>query len=522
MFKKQGDTLPEVTTADEAELLGIPRQSLLRTAGDNILRGVKDALGFTDGATADTRREAGGTGVSFLLDYLSAELGLGALQTLRTLYPRLYDYQAAAVIHQLRIPRCALFLPPGYGKTLSVLTALELLRIDGRLEDGVLVVAPLRVARETWAEEIALYGFTGFKPVFLHGKNKTVENALNHNFRLINPEGLEWYLRALKPEKSKQVLILDESSLYRNWSKRTRLAASLSRKSARVVLMSGTPKPKGWVDIYRQFKVLDQGHTFGTNLKTFRGIFMHSWTTSAGITMYEDNNQPHVVARAQRAMMLRTFSSAQDIGLPPLEEEELVLPLHPDAKAEIRRELSGANITKDKLEQTVGRLQQIASGQLYVNDEEGNRKGSRWIHDSKYKALDRLLEEYPDHRFLIFFQYKTTEKVLIDKYGAANVEQLKDWKNGKYRLAAVHPASAGHGLNLQGGRAHVIFFDTTYNAEHYEQSIRRVHRKGHLETVKAFYMTMDDTVDRRAWQVVKGRIKRQAALVAAIAEASNV
>lgn len=411
---------------------------------------------------------------------------------------------------------CAVYADPGLGKTSAALTAfLDLLNsFDAR---RMLVFAPLRVARKVWSDEIAkwdhLQGLSISKAI---GSAEQRWTALKKpaDIHTINTENTKW-LAAQFIQGRKQVrrfpwdmIVLDESTRYKSQSSNCWKAMRMLRRLApRMVQLTGTPAPNGLGDLYGQFYLLDQGRRLGTSETAFRDRWFNGDRSTEGYvkwTMKEGADQQIYAAVSDITLSLR----AEDyLDLPPVLYNPIRVELAPSVLKTYRRlareyivEHGGNTINAVNAAACAGKLAQLANGAVY-HDKQGN-----WthVHDAKLEALKELLEDTGPA--IIVYGFKHDKQRLIKalteeglRWRVLDTEQDEnDWNAGKIDRLLLHPASAGHGLNLQGaGSETLIWFGLTNNREHYDQANARLiggHRRAGRNVV-VHHIIADQTID---------------------------
>jgi len=395
-----------------------------------------------------------------------------------------HDYQLPAMQWLYELPRCALWMPMGGGKTVTTLTALDNLSL---IDDvyPMLVLAPLRVARSTWPEEVAKWDHLKHLSVSaITGSATQRERALatEADIYTMNYDNLVWLAETVGEEWPFKTVIADEftrlkSFRLRQGSKRARALGKVAHTHvSRFIGLTGTPGANGVKDLWGQTWFLDRGQRLG---KTF-SAFEERWFRK-GWDGYSIEPMPH--AQTEIEGLLRDICLTVE-GLPV--DEPIVNRIYVELSGPVRRLYEGmekemfAQIGEHEIDavnaaaRTVKCLQ-LANGAIYVDDE------GRWeaVHDAKLIALDSVIEEANGTPVLVAYNFKSDLARLRGRYPRARVldadpQTIRDWNAGKIDLLLAHPASAGHGLNLAEGGNILAFFGLNWNLEEHMQIIERI------------------------------------------------
>lgn len=397
-------------------------------------------------------------------------------------------------------------LDMGLGKTVSTLTALNQLLTDYFNISRVLIIAPKRVALFTWPEEIAKWDhLKNLDYSILVGDAKSREEALNTDSQIsiINVDNLVWLYEYHKTNKLKwpyDTIVVDESSLFKNHSsKRFKCLAKITSYTKRVVLLTGTPTPNGLHDLWSQIYLLDHGQRLGKNITTYR-------------TRYFDYNPYRYEYKLKSGADKEIYSLIDDVSFSMKSIDYLRLPkkidnfltLEMDTKTRdqynmLERDfllsIDDTEITALNAATLSSKLLQLANGAVY--DDEGSYQE---LHNLKLEALQEILDT-SDKPILVFYWYKHDYERLMSFFKAYKPRTLntpkdkEDWDTGQIRLLLAHPASMGHGLNLQSGGSTIVWFGMTWSLELYQQANARLYRQGQTETVVIHHLIVKDTID---------------------------
>jgi SNF2 family DNA or RNA helicase len=437
----------------------------------------------------------------------------------------LHEYQRKAVSFVVQKRRCGLFLDMGLGKTVSTLTAISDLR-DGFLVGRTLVIAPLRVANSVWAQEARRWDHLRHLRVSVcTGSDKVRRMALNvtADIYVINRENTPWLVKLYGDAWPFDMVVIDESSSFKTPS--TQRFKALRRALPyieTVVLLTGTPTPNGLLDIWSQMYLIDFGQRLGRTFTGYKTRFFdpdywgRKFTPRAGsddaihdlisdcVMHMSADDYLEVPDRIDVEMPCQMPSGAADDYR---EFERTMLAEFPDG--EVIEAKSAATL--------LGKLLQWANGAVYL-DETG-----RWTvtHDAKLDALGEIVETNPDEPILVAYNFKSDLARLVERFPNAvaldkDPATIDRWNRGEIPILLAHPASAGHGLNLQGGGSICVWFGLTWSLEYYQQFNARLHRQGQTRPVRVIHITSEDTVDQRVLAALADKDATQRKLLDAL------
>lgn len=428
-------------------------------------------------------------------------------------------YQREIIDHIVKHPRCAVFVSMGAGKSASTLSAIDLLAmLDFVLP--VLIVAPIRVARSTWPDEIAKWSnFDHLSVSPIIGTPKQREAALSKRADIytINFENLEWLVETLGAAWPFRMVVVDESTRLKGF--RTRQGSTRAKALAkvakhlikRIVLLSGTPAPQGLVDLWGQIWFLDFGARLGSSFKAFSDRWFRSKQVGSNRYAVElvpmDHSQKEIENLISDVCLSIDIKDHIDLDAPLMNPIYVDLP--PKARkayAEMEKEmftvLQGVEVEAFTAAAKTMKCLQLANGAIYTDE-----SSTAWgvVHDAKIEALESIIEEANGSPVLVAYHFKSDlarlkkafrQGVELDK----NPQTIARWNAGKIPLMFAHPASAGHGLNLAQGGHILAFFSLDWNLENHLQIIERVGpaRQAALNTGKVctlHYIMARDTVD---------------------------
>ena len=437
----------------------------------------------------------------------------------------LHPYQHRAVEFIKDNPKAALWIDMGLGKTVSTLTALIDL-IDQKVIKKTLIIAPLRVSNHTWPTEIANWTHTSaLNYTVLSGLTpKKREAALDEDtdIHIINRENVPWLVEKLGQKWPYDCVVIDESSSFKSHtSKRWRSLKKVYGKIDRMVQLTGTPAPNSLLELWPQFYLLDQGK----RLENTRGKFLNKYCTGVGNPQW---NQWAV--KPDRADAIH--NAVADIALVMNAEDYLKLPARIDIKVEVElppkaRSIyeqmksdfliayKGGEILAVNAAVQIGKLMQIANGNVY--DEEGEYVR---CHREKFDALEEIIDSTNDP-VLIAYNFKSDLAELRLLFPDAEVigkdpTVIDRWNAGEIPILFAHPASAGHGLNLQKGGNVIVWFGLTWSLELYQQFNARLHRQGQDKPVRIFHILTKDTADKAVLEALTTKKDTQDTLLSVV------
>lgn len=437
-----------------------------------------------------------------------------------------HPYQEYAITRILDTPRVGLFLDMGLGKTVSALTAVDKL-INDRFEvHRVLVIAPLRVAKLTWAAEVDKWDHLSLKVVKVLGNESKRLQALaeNADIYVINRENVPWLADLFKGKRWPfDMVIIDESSSFKNpRSLRFRALRKVLPQIKRMVLLTGTPSPRSLMDLWPQLYLLDRGERLGRTLTAYRSAYFRPGKSN-GFTIYEWLPNKDAEEKIYKAIgdICVSMSAADWLDIPEKMDNiiEVELPLkarkiYDTLKRDYAITIQQDDITAVNAAVLTGKLLQVANGALYHDD-----KTYTEIHKAKIDALKELAESATTPVIVFYWLKSDLERLKREFPKARTLEDekdLTDWNNGKIDMLLLHPSSAGHGLNLQAGGHTIIWFGLTWSLELYQQANARLHRQGQRSSVIVHHILARDTMDERVLKALQQKRMGQDSLLAAV------
>lgn len=423
-----------------------------------------------------------------------------------------------------------LFLDPGLGKTSISLATFKILKQQGYVRSA-LIVAPLRPIYKVWPDEIEKWQeFGELSYTILHGPNKHQNLKLDCDLYLINPEGLIWLLSERKELPVPwDVLIIDESTRFKDaTTKRFKLLKPHVGNFKRRWILTGTPVPNGLSDLFGQIYILDLGRSLGKYITHFRSQFY----VRAGYNLYEWIPREGAFSEVVEKVKPLIFQlSAEDyLKMPAIVERyvEVTLPkeamkIYQEVEEEFISVLASSTLVAANAAVAGVKCRQIANGAVY--DEARN---VLHIHDEKVEALESILEELGPTPTLICYEFTHDRDRILSKFPEIPVlgsglspqklsSLIDGFNRGNVPRLLGHPASMGHGLNLQGSCHHIVWFCITWNLEHYDQAIARIYRQGQKsDRVFVYHIVAKGTRDERVVKVLTAKDHDQQALLKAL------
>ena len=438
-----------------------------------------------------------------------------------------HDYQSFATEFILTHPVAAILLQMGLGKSVITLTAMQELLKRGEISRA-LVIAPLRVARDTWPEEIRKWDhLKGMTYTVAVGTERERANALLQpaDLTLINRENVPWLVDHLGDRFSYDMIVIDELSSFKNWqAKRFKALLSVRPKVKRIVGLTGTPTGNGLMDLFAEYRILDMGERLGRFISRYReAYFVPDQYTFNRVFTWKP--RPGAEAEIYRRIGDITVSmkSVDHLKMPecvmnrvPVYMDVKERTLYETLKEQMFLTVKDGVIDAKNASVLSGKLAQMANGACYGEDSEVIR-----IHDRKLDALEDLIEAANGQPLLVAYWYQHDLERIRHRFPQVRhlvtSKDFADWNAGKIPVAAIHPASAGHGLNLQQGGNQLVWFGLTWSLELYLQTNARLWRQGQkADTVVISHIVTEDTIDERILAALEKKDRTQDALIEAV------
>lgn len=440
-------------------------------------------------------------------------------------------YQQASIDWVVQKPKSGLFLPMGMGKTSITLTAINDLLYDYFNVGKVLIIAPIRVADSTWPDEIHKWQHTQhltYSKILGTQKQRMQALAQEADIYLINRENVVWLVDYYQSAWPFDMVVIDELSSFKSpSSKRFKALKKVMPLVSRFIGLTGTPTPKGLPDLWSQLYLIDQGERLGKTLSAFRSRYLVPGRRN-GYTIYDWLLQEY----AER----RIYESIDDVCMSLAAEDWLTLPdcqylnyevqlsdkimqQYKQFKREKILELSVDNVLVGANAGVVSnKLLQFTAGAVYNDTKEVIE-----IHTKKLEALEDLVEASNGNPVMVFYYFKHDYDRIVNHFKDINIrtivapQDVTDWNAGRIELLLVHPASVGHGLNLQQGGSIIIWYSLpNWNLELYQQANARLYRQGQKESVRVYHIVAKGTIDVDMLQSLENKDVTQRALLEAL------
>ena len=437
-----------------------------------------------------------------------------------------HPYQEFAKEFMISNPLSALFLEMGLGKTITTLTAIDELLYDCFEIRKVLIIAPLRVANSTWPSEIKKWEHLKLlRYSIVTGNEAERIQALNikAEIYIINRENVDWLVNKSGVAMNFDMLVIDELSSFKSYtSKRFKSLLKIRPYFKRVVGLTGTPSSNGLMDLWAEFRILDFGKRLGRYITHYRNKYFVPDKRN-GMIIYSYKPQEDAEQQIYEAINDITISmkSCDHLKLPELimNEVEVVLENKEVERYQAFKKAMVMTIGEEEIDAVnaaslSNKLLQLANGSIY--DEE---KNYHTVHDKKIEALEQLVEEANGKPVLIAYCFKADKERIEQRFNVREIQSagdIEDWNKGEIQVGLIHPASAGHGLNLQQGGCTLIWFGLTWSLELYQQTNARLYRQGQNQTVVIHHIITTNTIDEDVMKALKRKERTQEALMSAV------
>ena len=443
-----------------------------------------------------------------------------------------HKYQRYAIDFIEEHPEAAILLGCGLGKTSIALSAIDEMLHDRFLIRKALVVAPIRVCQNSWPDELRKWDhLRDIRWALAVGTQAERLAALRENAELtiINRENLAWLIEDSGVPFDFDLVVLDELSSFKNWqSKRYRAFMKVRPRVKRVVGMTGTPSSNGLIDLCAEYRCLDMGERLGRFIGRYRDEFFAPDRRNGNI-VYSYRVLPGAEDEIYRRIGDITISmkTTDYLDMPELVTSEYSVTLDEEErkqydamKQDLLLQLPDGEVTAANAAALSGKLSQLSGGAVYADD------GSvTVIHSKKLDALEDIVEGANGSPLLVAYWYRHELERIAERLSSLHIpfarldrpEDIRRWNAGEIPVALIHPASAGHGLNLQQGGSTIVWYSLPWSLELYTQTVDRLFRQGQqAETVSVIHITAKDTIDGRIVRALKDKDSTQAALIEAV------
>lgn len=439
-----------------------------------------------------------------------------------------YPYQDHGTEHIIVNPGCGLFMEMGLGKTVVTLTAIDRLMNDYLEVNRVLVIAPKRVAEDTWTTECSKWDhLRHLRIAQVLGDERKRIGALKAkaDIWVINRENVAWLIAHYGGAFPFDMVVIDEASSFKaHNSVRFKALKKIRPLIKRVVLLTGTPAPNSLLDIWAPMYLVDRGERLGEKYEGYRARYFekNQWERKYKIKAHESYERG---VYNKISDIVISMKSADYLTLPPRIDRTVSIRLNEDVKKEyddferkaVLKLTEEDQISAINAAALTTKLVQFANGAVY--DEE---KVWHEMHKEKLEALEEIIESANGQPVLVFYWYKHDIERIQKHLKAYNPVQLKNsadikrWNNKEVQVMLAHPASAGHGLNLQAGGNIIVWFGLTWSLELYMQANARLDRQGQTQSVIIHHLVALGTMDEDILEAIAGKYQAQEALMNAV------
>lgn len=437
---------------------------------------------------------------------------------------RPHAYQREATRRIIEGSAVGLFLDMGLGKTVATLTAIQELMHDRFEVRRCLVIAPLRVAKYTWPAEVAKWEHLRLRVSPILGDKKARRSAVAKaaDIYTINRENVPWLCAEYGRRWPFDMVVIDESSSFKNpKSKRFRALRRVRPLIDRLVLLTGTPAPQSLMDLWPQLYLLDGGARLGRTLTAFRDRWFRPGKRNGHIVYQWDEREgaAREIGEAIEDICL-SMKAADWLDLPERIDNRVSVELPPAARAAYDKlvrdfiaELDGGEVTAANSAVLAGKLLQLSNGAAYTEDGRAVP-----VHDAKIDALRELTETGEPLIVYYWFRHDLARimQAIPDARTLDDETTLREWNEGRVPVLLLHPASAGHGLNLQAGGHTIVWFGQTWSLELYQQANARLHRQGQTRSVIVHHIVAAGTMDEAVLRALRSKRQTQDALIEAV------
>lgn len=443
-----------------------------------------------------------------------------------------HDYQKYAVGYIESHSIAAVLLDMGLGKTSITLTALADLLFDSFEVHKILITAPLRVAKNTWGAEIEKWDHLRdlkYSVAVGTAAERTAVLKAEADIYIINRENVQWLIAESGIPFDFDMLVIDELSSFKNHqTKRFKALMKVRPKVKRIVGLTGTPSSNGLMDLFAEFRLLDTGERLGRFIGQYRTayfqpdkrngqiIFSYKPLPGAEKKIYDKISDITISMKStDHLQMPKLISSEYEVQLSDKERDK-----YDSLKSDLVLELADGEITAANAASLSGKLSQMANGAIYDDKQEVIE-----IHSRKLDALEDIIESMNGRPLLVAYWFRHDLDRISERLESLHIPfskldttaSIKRWNSGELPVALIHPASAGHGLNLQSGGSVLVWFGLTWSLELYQQTVARLWRQGQeSETVVVQHIITKGTIDERIMKALELKDTSQSALIDAV------
>lgn len=437
-----------------------------------------------------------------------------------------HEYQAYSTEFIIDHPEAALLLDCGLGKTVITLTAIQELMYNRFEVEKPLIIAPLRVAQSSWPDEIKKWDhLSSLTYSVAVGSEKDRRAALLQpaDLHIINRENVQWLVEKSGLPFDYDMIVIDELSSFKSFqSKRFRALMKVRPQVKRIVGLTGTPSTNGLMDLFAEFRLLDMGKRLGRYITRYReAYFVPDKRSAQMVFSYKPRPGAEEEIYDKISDITISMRSRDYLKIPDLVMNEVKVTLdekeqriYDKMKQDMVVSLKDREIDAANAASLSGKLLQMANGAVYDENRE-----TVHIHDRKLDALEDLIESANGCPVLISYWYQHDLKRIRQRFEVREIrtpEDIRDWNAGSIQIGVIHPASAGHGLNLQAGGSTLIWFGLTWSLELYQQTNARLYRQGQKDTVVIHHIITEGTIDENVMAALRQKERTQDGLIDAV------
>lgn len=443
-----------------------------------------------------------------------------------------HDYQAYTIDKILNTPKCGLFLDMGLGKTSCTLTAISDLMFNSFDINKVLVIAPKRVAEGTWSDEIEKWDhLNGLKISVIAGTAKQRIEALevNADIYTLGRDNVVWLIEYLQQNKIRwpfDCLVLDELSSFKNTkSKRFKALKKITPLLDRVIGLTGTPTPNSLIELWPQMYLLDRGERLGKTQSAYKDRYFYPISGQGYVTFkYGLKEGAEKAIHKQIADICVSMKAEDHLNMPERIDNYINIKLPAEVMSQYKEfekekilEMEDEVLTAASAGVVANKLLQFANGSVYDDE-----KNTHFVHSCKIEALKEIVDTSQGQPILVFYNFKHDHEALMKEFGGLkprmleNNKDIKEWNEGKIQMVLAHPASIGHGLNIQAGGHIIVWFGLTWSLELYQQANARLYRQGQKDSVVIHHLVAEGTIDEQVILALRNKDKSQSALMEAV------
>lgn len=441
-----------------------------------------------------------------------------------------HKYQQMAIEKIENTPRCGLFLDMGLGKTAITLTAIEDLIYDSFEISKALVIAPLRVAEDTWTRECEKWDHLKHlkvEKVLGTPRQRRLALARDADIYVVNRENVTWLTNELSSIGNGwmfDMVVIDELSSFKSpKAQRFRSLKKYITRSKRVVGLTGTPAPNGLIDLWSQIYLLDSGERLGRTITGYRErYFTPNQRNQTTIFNYKLKDEAEQAIMNKISDICISMKAEDWLEMPERIDSVVRVKMSPEQQAayeEFERDsymqFAEGEVTAATAATLTNKLLQYSNGAMYMQNGE-----YAVTNDKKLEALEELLDTSNGKPILCFYSFRHDLERIRNKFKFArkleNSNDIEAWNNGEIKLLLAHPAGAGHGLNLQAGGNIIVWYGLTWSLELYQQANARLYRQGQTNAVIIHHLITENTCDERVLQSLQGKANVQDDLLKAL------